>query len=116
MAEEYQVKKFDRIRGGLQNVGFHTKPSTIQNIQNITGESETFIVETIRQEEIGDTIFIQMVDRDGTTRLALPPKVANAIAAQRDSITTRRRSITGRRVARERMDRGEKPGFMRRTK
>lgn len=91
MPEEYIVKKFDRIRGGMEGVALFTKPSTIKNVQNITGESETFVIETCRHAEMGDFIFVEMVDRDGVTRLALPPKAADAIAAQRDSLTTRRR-------------------------
>ena len=116
MPEEYIVKKFDRIRGGMEGVALFTKPSTIKNVQNITGESETFVIETCRHAEMGDFIFVEMVDRDGVTRLALPPKAADAIAAQRDSLTTRRRRIAGRRTAQARKERGELPGFMRKKK
>jgi hypothetical protein len=72
------------------------------------------VVETGRDDERGgDFIFIECVDETGVTRLALPPRVANVIAAQRDSLTTRRRSIAGKRLAKERKDRGELPGFLR---
>jgi hypothetical protein len=95
------ITKYDRLRGNLHDldVALFTKPSTIKNVQNITGKTETFIVETCRAEEIGDYIFIECVDESGTTRLALPPKVANAIAAQRDSLTARRRSRAAKRRA-----------------
>jgi hypothetical protein len=53
------------------------------------------------------------MDESGVVRLALPPKVANVIASQRDSLSARRRSIAARRVAQERKERGELPGFMR---
>lgn len=109
-----QISKYDRLRGSLHEVALFTKPSTIKNVQNLTGESETFVVETARYDELGgDYIFVECVDKGGVVRLALPPKVANAIASQRESLTSRRRSITAKRVARERMDRGELPGFMR---
>lgn len=111
--EVVTISKFDRIRGGLQGVALFTKPSTIKTVQNITGKSESFIVETCRFDELGgDFIFIEMVDENGVVRVALPPKVANVIASQRDSLTARRRSAAGKRVAKERKDRGELPGFM----
>ena len=85
------------------------------HVQNITGKTETFVVETGRYDEMGgDFIFVECLDESGVTRLCLPPRVANAIASQRDSLTTRRRSITGKRLAQERKDRGELPGFMKR--
>lgn len=116
MEQEYQVSKYDRIRGGLHGVALFTKPSTIKNVQSITGESETFVIETARHEEMGDFVFIEMMDKSGVLRVALPPRAANAIAAQRDSLTARRRSIAAKAVAKGRKDRGEVPGFMRRKK
>jgi hypothetical protein len=110
------VAKYDRVRGGLEGVALFTKPSTVKNTQIITGKSETFVVETARHEELGDTIFIECMDESGVTRLALPPRVANAIAAQRDSLTTRRRSRAAKAQAQARKDRGELPGFMRQKK
>jgi len=113
--EENQISKYDRLRGGLAGHALFSKPSTIKNVQNITSKTETFVVETGRYDEMGgDFIFVECLDESGVTRLCLPPRVANAIASQRDSLTTRRRSITGKRLAQERKDRGELPGFMKR--
>lgn len=106
------VSKYDRLRGGLQGVALFTKPSTIRNIQAITGRAETFVVETARHED-GDYIFVECVDETGVVRLCLPPKVSNAIASHRDALTTTRRRIAGRANARARKERGELPGFMR---
>jgi hypothetical protein len=110
------ISKYDRIRGGLDGVALFTKPSTIRNIQSITGKAETFVVETARHEDLGDTIFVECVDETGVIRLALPPKVANVIAGQRDSLTTRRRSSAAKRNAQARKDRGELPGFLKKRK
>lgn len=110
------VSKYDRVRGGLEGVALFTKPSTVKNVQIISGKSETFVIETARHEELGDTIFIECMDEDGVTRLALPPRVANAIASQRDSLTARRRSRASKAVAQARKDRGEVPGFMKKRK
>ena len=74
------------------------------------------MVETARHEELGDTIFIECMDETGVTRLALPPRVANAIAAQRDSLTACRRSNAAKALAQARKERGELPGFMKSKK
>ena len=111
------ISKYDRLRGSLHDIALFTKPSTVKNVQNLTGKAETFVVETARYEELGgDYIFIECMDENGVTRLALPPRVANAIASQRDSLTSRRRSLAAKKLARERKERGELPGFMRKRK
>lgn len=113
------ISKYDRLRGNLQDLALFTKPSTIKNVQTITGKSETFVVETCRHDELGgggDFIFIELVDDSGVVRIALPPRVANVIASQRDSLTSRRRSRAAQRIAKERMERGELPGFMKKKK
>jgi hypothetical protein len=112
LMEDNQISKYDRLRGRLQGIALWSKPSTIKNTESLTGRSETFIIETARHE-LGDYVFLECVSDGDVVRLALPPKVANAIASQRDALTTRRRSITGRRLAKERAERGEVPGFMR---
>ena len=116
MDNDNQISKYDRAYGGMHDVCLRTKPSTINNIE-LTGRTETFIVETMRHAEYGDFIFVRYIDGSGAVvRLALPPKVANAIAAQRDSLTAKRRSIASKGVAQARKDRGEQPGFMRKKK
>jgi hypothetical protein len=111
--EENTISKYDRIRGGMAGIALFTKPSTIRNVEAITGRSETYLIETARHEELGDFIFLECVDgENGVIRLCLPPRAANAIASQRDSLTARRRSIAGKAQAQARKDRGELPGFM----
>ena len=56
------------------------------------------------------------MDDSRVVRLALPPKVANAIASQRDSLTSRRRSSASRASAKTRRERGELPGFIRKRR
>lgn len=110
------ISKYDRLYGSSKQVGMMTKPSTIKLVESVTGRSETFIVQTARHED-GDRIFVECVDENGSViRLALPFKVANAIAAQRDSLTARRRSIASKAQAKARKDRGELPGFMKKRK
>jgi hypothetical protein len=97
----------------LQDVSLSTKPSTVKHVQAITGKSESFIVQTMRHEELGDFIFVEHIDENGVVRLALPPKVANLIASQRDALTKRRRSISSKATMQARMESGEWKGFQR---
>lgn len=106
------VKKYDRVRGSLEGVALFTKPSTVKNVEFLTGKSETFVVETGRHEELGDYIFVDCMDELGVTRIALPPRVANVIASQRDSLTKRNRSRSAKAVAKARKAAGILPGFM----
>jgi hypothetical protein len=109
-----QVHKYDRMYGSLIDVSLHTKPSTVKVHQPVTGRAETFIVQTARHEDNGDYIFVECADESGLVRLVLPPKVANAIAAQRESLTKRRRSIAGRSAMKARMASGEVINFKKR--
>jgi hypothetical protein len=111
-----QIHKYDRMYGGLIDVSISTKPSTVKVLQPITGRAETFIVQTVRHEDSGDYIFIECADEGGLVRLALPPKVANAIASQRESLTKRRRSIASRAAMKQRMARGEVISFKKKAR
>jgi hypothetical protein len=106
--------KFDRMMGGLANLPdvTHTKPSTVVCVSPIIGATQTFILQTFRQREVGDTVFLQYVDDGGSIRIAIPPSAADAIARQRDSLTAKVRRNVGKAQAAARKARGEKPGFM----
>lgn len=114
MEPQYEtIDKFDRAVGGLlAGNNLHTKATTIEEVNKITGEAETFIVQTIRDED-GDHVVLKFMDKNGNKRLILPPKAVNTIVRQRDALTTRSRSNSSKAVAKERMLRGEVPGFMR---
>lgn len=118
MAETPQYKsidKFDRMMGalhGLPDVTL-TKPSTVVCTLPIIGASRTFIIQTLRQREQGDTIFLQYVDEAGSVRIAIPPAAADAIARQRESLTTMVRKRVAKEQAQARKARGEVPGFIR---
>lgn len=122
MSEQQQayrtLDKFDRAMGNLSGLpdATHTKPSTVSNVSAILGVTQTFIIETWRQTEIGDTIFLQCADDSGLVRLVIPPKVADAIARQRDSLTVKVRRAIGKAQAAARKARGELPGFMKNGK
>jgi hypothetical protein len=112
--EHQTINKYDRLYGSVVDVGLSTKASTIRTVEPITGKTESFIVQTCRHQENGDYVFIEHVSEDGVVRLALPPKVANLIASQRDALSKRRRSISSKAVMRARMESGEVIGFQKR--
>lgn len=109
-----QIHKYDRMYGSLIDVSLKTKPTTVKAIQPITGRTETFIVQTLRHED-GDYIFLERADEEGLIRVVIPPKVANAIAAHREALTKRRRSIASKAVMRERIARGDVISFKKKT-
>lgn len=114
-AKQYKtVDKYDRAAGSLK--GRHdttgTKPATVVAHTPVLNEAQTFIVETIRVKDEGDWIFVQYIDSEGSARIAFPPGVADAIARQRDALTTKNRKRAGREQAQARKARGELPGFM----
>lgn len=126
--EQYEtISKFDRAFAGLQGGNnLPTKPTTIEYVEPITGDAETFIIQTIRAEykisvqkgwerttetRVGDFIVVKFVDKDGTKRLILPPKIAETIQRQHEALTRKNRTNSSKAVMRERMANGFKPNF-----
>lgn len=108
------VDKFDRMMGALEGLPdvIKTAPATRQIVSPLIGAAQAFVIQTYRQKEVGDTIFIVYVDDQGSTRLAIPPAAADAIAAQREALTTKNRKRAAKENAAARKARGELPGFM----
>ncbi len=98
---------YDRQIGALKGLPdvIEVKPSTVRVTIPLLGLSQTFIVQTIRQREVGDHVCI-----------VLPPQVADAIARQRDALTAKSRSKAAKALAQERKERGELPAFLVRKK
>jgi hypothetical protein len=105
---------FDRMVGTLHELPdvVKVKATTMRVVPTFGLGTYVYVVQTFRQKEIGDTIFLESVSESGTTRLVIPPVVANVIARQRDQLSKRSRSRASRQVMADRMARGEKPGFM----
>lgn len=108
MSDNMSIDPFDRTMGlldGLTGVS-RTKPSTITETTTLVGNSSTFVVQTFRQRDehdpgapSKDTIFLVYVDAAGSRRIVIPPKVADAIARQRDSLATKSRIRAGKAAA-----------------
>ena len=112
------VPFFDRAMGqlhGLPDV-VHTSPSNIRMVPDFGIGTATYVLQTYRQREVGDTIFLEVYSDQEHTRLVIPPKVAAAISRQRDQLTGKARSKASKAVAQDRKDRGEKPAFMKAVK
>ena len=108
-----QPDAYDRAYGQL--AGFpHTRPSTIvaSNVMGIGGV-RSYIVETFRPPEMGDTVFVQITGPEGLQRIHLPAQVTSVIARQRDAMTRKSRSRAGKARAEADKAAGIQPGFMR---
>lgn len=117
--KEYKTTdKFDRMLGGLLNLPdvTSTKPSTVVALLPLIGQAQTYILQTLRQRDKGDTIFVQYVDDQGAVRLVIPPAAAETIARQRDALTTKTRKRAAREQAQARKARGDVPAFLKRKK
>lgn len=114
MEDEKKIDNYDRLMGllhGLPDVVV-SKPSTIRTLSPLIGASQTYIVQTYRQKDKGDTIFVEGLSAEGSFRLAIPPKVAEAIARQRDALTDKARSKAAKASAADRKQRGIQPAFL----
>jgi hypothetical protein len=107
---------YDRQLGSLHGLPdvVKTRPATIRVVPPLgIGGTQVFIVQTYRQREQGDMIFLEMVSSDGAVRLVIPPQVSSLIARQRDSLTSKTRSRAAKASADERAAQGIKPAFAR---
>ncbi len=109
------VDRFDVLYGGLANLPDVTKvkPSPITVYTNVIGAVRNFTVQTMRQADKGDTIFIQCLDSEGSVRLVIPPEVAEVIARQRDALSAKNRKRAAKERAAKDKAAGVVPGFMR---
>lgn len=109
---------FDRIMRALTGLPdvVKTKASTVRCQSKVLERTQTFIVQTFRQSEEGDTIFLEYVGSEGSIRIALPPVVSEVIARQYDALTGKSRSKAAKARADENKALGILPGFMREKK
>ena len=112
MNDDYRmVDAFDRIRAGMDGRPdvTRTRISTVRNIDALVGNVSTFLIESVREKDEGDTIFLEVASKDGNVRIVLPPKVANVIARQRESLVSKVRSKAAKVQAAQRKADGIEP-------
>ena len=102
---------FDRLLGQLDGLPgvLKSRASTVRVVTPLIGAAETWIVQTVRQQDEGDTVFLEVGTRGGYTRLVIPPKVTAAIARQHDRLVERARSAAAKAAAQTRADAGHIP-------
>jgi hypothetical protein len=112
------VDKFDAAFGSLYGKPdtTATPPSTKQVITSFIQGTQSFTVQTIRQRDEGDTIFVQYLDSAGSFRMVIPPAVADLIARQRDALSTKNRRRAAKEEAARRKAAGVVPGFLKKGK
>jgi hypothetical protein len=109
---------FDRTLRSLNGIpdAACTKASTVRSMHPVLEIAQTFIVQTYRHKERGDTVFIEYIGTEGSMRVALPPEVAEVIARQRDALTTKNRKRSAREQAAARKAAGIQPAFLKAKK
>jgi len=105
---------FDRLMGELEGLPdvVKSKPTTVRSVTPLVGQTETFIVQTVRQRDRGDFVFLEHVSHRGTVRIVLPPNVSDTIARQREAAALKWRQKVGRDAAADRKERGIAPAFL----
>ena len=104
-----ELDTFDRTLGALDGLPgvLATSQATIQMTSPLVGNAETFIVQTVRQPDTGDTIFLQAISAGRSFRLVIPPRVAATIARQRDALTGRARVRGARQAVQTKREAGQ---------
>jgi hypothetical protein len=121
MTDEHRMPDaYDRQLASLHDLPdvVRTKTSTTRTVPPLgIGGSQTWVVQTYRQAERGDTLFLEVVGGNGEhVRLPIPPAVTAIIARQHDALTKKSRSKAARAVAEDRKAQGIRPAFLKMPK
>jgi hypothetical protein len=81
-----------RSMNGLPDV-LTTKATTVRSLSSVLELSQTLNVQTYRQKDEGDTIFIEYNGVGGCLRLAMPQAVSEVIASQREALTSKSKRV-----------------------
>lgn len=115
MADSKMPDVYDRQLAALHDLPdvVRTKPSTVRTVPPLgIGGTQVFVVQTYRQSDRGDTLFLEVMGAEGATRLVLPPAVTGVIARQRDALGRRSRSRAAKAVAEDRLAAWLRPAFL----
>ena len=110
-APSFFDKTLDAMRGLPDTV--HTSPSTLRYMPALAiGGSLLYIVQTFRQRDVGDTVFLELASETGNVRLVLPPPVTAILNRQRDALSEKNRKRGARAAVATRKARGIEPAFL----
>ena len=115
MDNDNKVSKYDRQRGALTGVAVFAKPTTIKHVEDVTGFATTWVVEVGRHHELGHFAFVEMLDGNAVTKMALPPKVIAAIIRQQATILKMLQRRSGKEQAKTRKAAGLLPAFVKKS-
>ncbi len=106
-----KIDRFERILWTVRKMPFivHSNEITQTIVSEDSIGADTFIVQTFRQKDIGDTIFFTHIHGDHATRIVIPPRIADTIARQRAGLETKSRRKAAKAIAADRASRGIKP-------
>ena len=104
MENDHMVDAFDRLRAGMDGRPdvTRTRISTVRNVDPLVGNVTTFLIESVREKDQGDTIFLEVASKSGNVRIVIPAKAASVIARQRESLTNKVRSKIAKAQAEQR--------------
>jgi hypothetical protein len=97
------------LRSLRDNPGAFSSQSTIDT-QDFYGNAATWVLETFRDNDGTETVFVQRNDAEGGQRWVLPSKVVAALARHREQLSVRARRRQGHRLVALRKGRGDKLG------
>jgi len=100
--DEYSLE----LRKLRNDPGALSSQSTIDS-QDIYGNASTWIVETYRDEEGRERVFVQLNNAQGGQRWVLPPEVTAALARHRDQLSAKGKRRQGHRLIALRKGRGD---------
>lgn len=111
MDQNNALKSYDRLMAALDGIPdcARSRPTTIRTTHPLLGNVETFIVQTFRQKDEGDIIFIEHTGPEGYERYYLPAAVAKVLQRHRDQLTTQNQRRVGREQAEARKAAGIEP-------
>jgi hypothetical protein len=109
-----EARSYDRLMAALDGLpdSARSRPTPVRVITPLLGNVETFIVQTFRHKDEGDTIFIEHTGPEGYERYYLPPGVVRVLMRQRDQLETINRRKAGRALAEQRKAAGIRPAFL----
>lgn len=94
------------LRRLLDNPGALSSSSTIR-ATDFYGNTETWVVDTFRDPDGSEVVFLQRNGAEGGSRFILQADVTKALSRHRDQLSARARRRQGHRLVAQRKERGD---------